>query len=167
MAGGPVRQPNAGVIFIPQSGIYEFGYCKPALKLDFTAHYLMKSLSEPNTAVVARRRKGKDDREQNTLAPLIEIHAHHARTRVWTLSMAVRVRKLCKNTSGYSPRGPVHMCFCHMNDCSVNALTVIFYNVERQLSKSPSRKTIDSRNNSVKCECACYVCHRKFAFPIV
>ncbi len=27
MAGGPVRQPYAGVDFIPQSGIYEFGYC--------------------------------------------------------------------------------------------------------------------------------------------
>ncbi len=24
--GGPVRQPYAGVDFIPQSGIYEFGY---------------------------------------------------------------------------------------------------------------------------------------------
>jgi hypothetical protein len=26
MAGRPVRQPYAGVDFIPQSGIYEFGY---------------------------------------------------------------------------------------------------------------------------------------------
>jgi hypothetical protein len=26
MAGGPVRQPVAGVDFIPQSEIYEFGY---------------------------------------------------------------------------------------------------------------------------------------------
>ncbi len=26
MAGGPVRQPYAGVDFIPQSGIFEFGY---------------------------------------------------------------------------------------------------------------------------------------------
>jgi hypothetical protein len=26
MASGPVRQPYAGVDFIPQSGIYEFGY---------------------------------------------------------------------------------------------------------------------------------------------
>jgi hypothetical protein len=26
-AGGPVRQPYAGVDFIPQSWIYEFGYC--------------------------------------------------------------------------------------------------------------------------------------------
>jgi hypothetical protein len=26
MAGGPVRRPYAGVDFIPQSGIYEFGY---------------------------------------------------------------------------------------------------------------------------------------------
>jgi hypothetical protein len=26
MAGGPVRQPYAGVDFIPLSGIYEFGY---------------------------------------------------------------------------------------------------------------------------------------------
>jgi hypothetical protein len=26
MAGGPVRHPYAGVDFIPQSGIYEFGY---------------------------------------------------------------------------------------------------------------------------------------------
>ncbi len=26
MAGGPVRQPYAGVTFSPQSGIYEFGY---------------------------------------------------------------------------------------------------------------------------------------------
>ncbi len=28
MAGGPVRQPYDGVAFIPQSGIYEFGYRK-------------------------------------------------------------------------------------------------------------------------------------------
>ncbi len=27
MAGGPVRQPYAGVDLIPQSAIYEFGYC--------------------------------------------------------------------------------------------------------------------------------------------
>ncbi len=26
MAGGPIRQPYAGVDFIPQLGIYEFGY---------------------------------------------------------------------------------------------------------------------------------------------
>jgi hypothetical protein len=26
IAGGPVRQPYAGVDFIPQSGIYEFGF---------------------------------------------------------------------------------------------------------------------------------------------
>jgi hypothetical protein len=26
MAGGLVQQPSAGVDFIPQSGIYEFGY---------------------------------------------------------------------------------------------------------------------------------------------
>jgi hypothetical protein len=29
MVAGPVRQPYAGVDFIPQSGIYEFGYRKP------------------------------------------------------------------------------------------------------------------------------------------
>jgi hypothetical protein len=29
MAGGPVRQPYAGVEFIPQSEICEFGYRRP------------------------------------------------------------------------------------------------------------------------------------------
>jgi hypothetical protein len=33
MAGGPVRQPYAGVDFIPQSVIYEFGYRVALLKV--------------------------------------------------------------------------------------------------------------------------------------
>jgi hypothetical protein len=33
--GGPVQQPYAGIDFIPQSGIYEFGYSMTAGQEDF------------------------------------------------------------------------------------------------------------------------------------
>ncbi len=39
LAGGPIRQPYAGVDFIPQSGIYEFGYWVPNSLLDQVKPY--------------------------------------------------------------------------------------------------------------------------------
>jgi hypothetical protein len=41
MAGGPVRQPYAGIDFIPQSEIYEFGYRWPLRVLKLVGEIFM------------------------------------------------------------------------------------------------------------------------------